>query len=126
LQPDHLIDYTQKDVLKLPHRYDVIFDAAAIYSYLSCRHLLTRHGAYINTKPRPKMLIHKLVSLFTRGRSKTLLMKSRGTDLDILSRMIVEGKIRIYIDSVYPLDKMEAAHRKAEEYRTSGKIVIEI
>ena len=126
LQPEHLVDYTMKDVLKLPYKYDVVFDAAAIYSYLSCRHLLTRMGTYINTKPRPKMLIHKLVSLFSPGRPKTLLMKSVGSDLDIISGMISDGKIRIFIDSVFPLQRIEDAHRKAEEYHTNGKIVLEI
>ncbi len=126
LQPDHRIDYTTTDVLELPGKYDVIFDAAAIYSYLSCRHLLTPRGSYIHTKPRPKMLIHKLVSVFSTGRSKTFLMKSKASDLDIISGMISDGKIRIFIDSVYPLERIEEAHRKAEEYHTNGKIVLEI
>jgi len=126
LQPDHLIDYTTTDILELTEKFDIIFDAAAIHSYLSCRHLLSSNGSYINTKPRPKMLIHKLVSVFSPGRSKTFLMKSKASDLDIISGMIKDGKIKIFIDSVYPLERISDAHRKAEEYHTNGKIIIKI
>lgn len=126
LKPEKLVDRTKENILEMKDRFDVVFDAAAIYNYLKCRHLLRRHGTYIHTKPRPKMLIHKLVSLFSRGRSATLLMKSKGSDLESVSEMIRSGTLRPFIDSEFPLEEIAAAHRKAQEYHTNGKIVIRI
>jgi len=126
LAPGNIIDYTTTNVLALPEKYDVIFDAAGIYSYLSCRKLLKKKGVYINTLPRPKMLIHKLISFVSPGKARTLLMKSKGSDLYEILRYMAEGRIKVYIDSVFPLDRIAEAHRKAEQYHSGGKIVIEI
>jgi NADPH:quinone reductase-like Zn-dependent oxidoreductase len=126
LAPDHFIDYTVTDILTLPGKYDVIFDAAAIYSYLSCRKLLDKRGIYINTKPRPKMIAHKMVALVYAGTVRTLLMKSRATDLDEIIKLIEAGRLRVIIDSVFLLDQISEAHKRAESYHSGGKIVIEM
>jgi NADPH:quinone reductase-like Zn-dependent oxidoreductase len=124
--PEKLIDYTTTDILSQPDRFDVILDAAGIYSYLSCRKILSRKGVYINTLPRPKMLIHKLISLVSQGKVRTLLMKSKAADLYEVLKYWEEGKLKVYIDSVFPLERITEAHRKAEEYHAGGKIVITI
>jgi NADPH:quinone reductase-like Zn-dependent oxidoreductase len=125
LKPHYWIDYTKCDYKSLPEKYDVIFDAAGVESFRTCRSLLKPGGRYLTTLPRPKHLTHKLISLFTPSkRVKTFLMKSNGDDLDALSKMINDGKLKIYIDSVFPLERIADAHRRAEEYSTQGKIVI--
>jgi NADPH:quinone reductase-like Zn-dependent oxidoreductase len=55
-----------------------------------------------------------------------MLMKSRSKDLEQISNMITENQLKIYIDSVYPLERIADAHRRAEEYTTQGKIIIKI
>jgi len=57
---------------------------------------------------------------------KTLLQRSTGRDLEILAGMAENGKLQVIIDSVYPLEKVSEAHRRAEEYSTEGKIIIKI
>jgi NADPH:quinone reductase-like Zn-dependent oxidoreductase len=126
LKPDHYIDYTKTDYKKQSGKFDVVFDAAGVESYITCRRLLRPGGRYLTTLPRPKILIHKVISLFTSKKIKTLLMISNGADLDILSGMISNNQLRIFIDSIYPLGKIADAHRRAEEYATEGKIIIKI
>ena len=72
------------------------------------------------------MLFHKLVSVVSRGRPATLLMKSKGSDLEVISGMIRLGQVRPFIDSEFPLENIAGAHRRAQEYHTNGKIVIRI
>ena len=127
LKPDQFIDYTKNNYKLLSDMYDVIFDAAGVESFISCRHLLKSGGRYLTTLPRPKLVIHKLISLFTSSKKvKTLLMKSNGDDLRILSEMISENQLKIFIDSVFPLENISDAHRRAEEYSTEGKIIVRI
>jgi len=127
LKPDHFIDYTKSDYKSLPEKYDVIFDAAGVESFRSCSSLLKPGGRYLTTLPRPKIVMHKLIAFFTSSKKvKTFLMRSKADDLEVLSKMITDGQIRIYIDSVFPLEKVADAHRRAEEYSTEGKIVIRI
>jgi len=127
LRPDGFIDYTREDYKSQAERYDIIFDAAGVENFPYCRHILNPGGRYLTTLPRPKILIHKMYAVFTKGKkAKTFLMKSRGSDLEIISGLIREEKLKIYIDSVYPLENISDAHQRAEEYHTEGKIVIRI
>ncbi|MFC2098303.1 NADP-dependent oxidoreductase [Bacteroidota bacterium] len=127
LKPDHHIDYRITDYLSAPGRYDVIFDAAGKETFLSCRGILKNGGVYITSLPRIKLLAHKFVSLFTRGkRVKTLLQRPRSRDLAFLATLVEEGKLEVIIDSVHPLEEISDAHRRAEEYSTEGKIIVKV
>ncbi len=127
LHPDHHIDYRRIDYLYAPERYDVIFDAAGTQDFLKCRKILKSGGIYITSLPRPKLILHKFLSLFTRGkRVRTLLQRSTGSDLDILRVWVEKGDLQVIVDSVYSLEDLPDAHRKAEEYRTEGKIIIRV
>ena len=127
LKPEFLIDYKKQDYKQLDRLYDIIFDAAGVESFLSCRHILHPGGIYITSLPRPKLLIHKLVSMFTRGKKvRTLLMRPNGRDLDFIIGLVINGKLRSWIDSVFPLESLSDAHRRAEQYSTQGKILIRV
>lgn len=127
LQPDGFIDYTLADYKTMNEKYDIVFDAAGVESFPDCKHIINPGGRYLTILPRPKLLIHKTYALFTKGKKvKTFLMKSSGSDLEIISGLIREEKLKIYIDSIYPLEKIAQAHKRAEEYHTEGKIVIRI
>jgi len=127
LKPDQYLDYTIVNFKERQEKYDIVFDAAGVESYLTCKHVLNPKGRFITTLPRPKLLIHKILALFSRGKKvKTFVMKSSGNDLDEFSEMVKKGEIRIFIDSIFPLDKIADAHRRAEEYQTEGKIVVKV
>jgi NADPH:quinone reductase-like Zn-dependent oxidoreductase len=121
----HFIDYKEEDVLKLNDRFQIIFDCVGKYSFLKCMHLLQPGGTYVNTLPRPKIFIHKLLSLFTRGKKvKTLIMKHNAEDLENLVNWVAEGKIKLCIDREYTVTDIEKAHRYSEGGHTEGKILI--
>jgi NADPH:quinone reductase-like Zn-dependent oxidoreductase len=127
LNPDDFIDYTRVDFKTLSDKYDIIFDAAGVENFPDCKHILNPGGRYLTTLPRPKLLIHKIMTVFTRRKKvKTFLMKSSGSDLEFISDLIRRNELKIFIDSVFPLEKIADAHRKAEEYHTEGKIVVTI
>jgi 2-desacetyl-2-hydroxyethyl bacteriochlorophyllide A dehydrogenase len=127
LQPDHHIDYHKDKYLKGDVRYDIILDAAGVQTYLSCKRILKPGGRYITVLPRPKLLVHKFIATFSRGKKiRTFLQKSRGADLETLKKMVEEERLLPVIDSVYPLEELSEAHRRAESYSTEGKIIIAV
>lgn len=123
--PDEFIDYNQQDILQLKNKVDVFFDVAGIYGFPKCRHLLNPGGVYINTLPRPKILVHKILQLFTKGKkAKTLLMKHHREDLLQIKQWIEEDKISVTIDRSFTLDKISDAHAYAQQGHSKGKNVV--
>jgi len=54
-----------------------------------------------------------------------VLVHSNLADLDVLRQWVNEGKLRAYIDEVYPFYHVEDAHRQIETRHTRGKVVLE-
>ncbi|OFX84840.1 MAG: hypothetical protein A2W99_06480 [Bacteroidetes bacterium GWF2_33_16] len=125
LQPDQFIDYNKQDILKTTDKIDVFFDVSGIYSFVKCKHMLNPGGIYINTLPRPKILFHKILQLFTKGKKvKTLLMKHSSDDLRIIGQWITEGKLKVELDEIFNLNNISAAHHYAEGGHSKGKNVV--
>lgn len=119
------IDYTKTDILSLNTKFNIIFDVVGKYTFLQVRHLLLPGGIYINTLPRPKILVHKFISLFTKGKKvRTFLMRQNSNDLEMLLTWMKEGKLKINIDKEFPLEEIGKAHAYMEEGHTEGKILI--
>ncbi len=126
-KPDKFIDYTRQDVLKTDEKVDVFFDVAGNYSFPKVITLLNPGGVYINTLPRPKILIHKILQFFTKGKqAKTLLMKHSRDDLKIVSRWIKEEKLKISLDQTFPLIQINQAHEYAQQGHNKGKNIVVI
>jgi NADPH:quinone reductase-like Zn-dependent oxidoreductase len=127
LKPHTFIDYTKDDILKLEEKYDIIFDVVGKFNFFQCRHLLKKKGCYITSLPRPKLIIHKLVSYFTFGKKvKTLLMRAKGDDIKLINQWYIENKLFVHIDKIFSLEEIQKAHEYMEEGHTEGKIVIQI
>ncbi|MBN1116622.1 MAG: NAD(P)-dependent alcohol dehydrogenase [Bacteroidales bacterium] len=125
--PDKFIDYTKEDITKTEIKADVFFDVAGKLSFPKCLQVLNKKGIYISTLPRPKIVLHKLLQVFTKGKKvKTLLRKHSYSDMQLLAKWIKEGKLKVEIDKVFSLKNIADAHRYAELEHTKGKNIIEI
>lgn len=121
----NFIDYTKTDICKLNQQFNVIFDTVGKYNFLKLKHMLLPGGIYINTLPRPKILAHKFISLFTKNKKvKTLLMRQDKNDLQLLLNWVSDGRLKIIIDKEFPLNNVGEAHSYMEEGHTEGKILI--
>jgi NADPH:quinone reductase-like Zn-dependent oxidoreductase len=96
-------------------------------NFMTTRKSLKKNGTYITSLPRPKVLAHKLYSIFTSGKKvKTFFMKPNADDLAFLKEKVEAGAIIPSVDSVFPLEEMSKAHEYAETAHLKGKVVIEI
>jgi NADPH:quinone reductase-like Zn-dependent oxidoreductase len=134
LGADQVLDYTQDDFTSRGEIYDVILDAVAKCSFQSCRKALSPRGTYVTTLPNVDVLFRGMVlqpflSLLRQRqlqRAKTVFVKARSTDLEYLSGLADQGKLKPVIDRVFTLERVRAAHDYSESERARGKIVIEV
>ena len=54
------------------------------------------------------------------------MMRPDGSDLELILGLVSAGKLKPYVDSVFHLERLSDAHRRAEKYGTEGKILINI
>jgi NADPH:quinone reductase-like Zn-dependent oxidoreductase len=131
LGADHTVDRTRVDPTRpgAPgHRlHDVFFDAAGKSSFPRARRALTPTGTYLTTAPTPSALVHSLWT--ARGRGRTCRFAATGLrqssdNLAELDALAGSGAIRAAIDSVYPLEDLADAYRRAESGHKAGTVVV--
>lgn len=129
LGADHVIDYTKEDFKNNGKKYDIILDAVAKRTFFSCLGSLSEKGIYITENPispiyHPVQLV--LGSLIRHKKAKLHLAKPNNLDLEFLSMLIEEEKIKPVIEKCYPFDQIKEAHKHVESGRTKGKVVLQV
>lgn len=132
LGADNVIDYRKQDFTRLPHKYDIIFDAVGKLSFFRTSKNLTGSGRYITTLPnKPSDILSfsltPFLSLFHyRKKSAFINVRPSGSDLNRLILLIKEKKLRPLIDRIFTLEEIRKAHAYSETGHARGKIVIKI
>lgn len=131
LGADETVDYTREDFLDRGERWDVILDVVANRSFRRCRDALTSRGRYVRLLPSPSAVVsglatHVLGWIGYGRRSKTVMVRARGTDLTYLAGLIEQGKLKPVVREVFGLDDVRAAHEASETGHARGKVVVEL
>ncbi|WP_099364194.1 NAD(P)-dependent alcohol dehydrogenase [Fredinandcohnia onubensis] len=129
LRADYVLDYTKEDFTKNGKKYDVILDAVGKRTYFSCMNSLTEKGIYITEhlfSPRYQPLQLMIGSIIGRKQAKTHFTKPNDKDLEFLSDLVEEEKLKPVIEKCFPLEQIVEAHRHIESGRTKGKIVLRV
>lgn len=129
LGADYVHDYTKEDFTKNGMKYDIILDAVGKRTYFSCMNSLTEEGIYITEhlfSPRTQPLQLMIGSIIGRKKAKTHFTKPNDKDLEFLSGLVEEEKLKPVIEKCFPLEQIVEAHRHIESGRTKGKIVLRI
>lgn len=120
------IDYREQPIGDIDGRFAVVFDAASRSSFLECRGLLDRGGAYVTLLPTPRFVAGKIASLLSSKRCHVVIVKPRRTDLATVAGWIAAGQLDVPIDSSYPLADAATAMAHLASGEVSGKIAIEV
>lgn len=127
LGADRVIDYAEEDFTKQRELYDIIFDAVTKRTFDECKRVLTRSGVYVNTLPAFSVLVNQyLPGFLSQKKAACAMVRPNSTDMEWMRARIEEDKIRIIIDSVYPLEEVRVAFACSETGRARGKIVLVI
>lgn len=130
LGADHVIDYTRENFTKNGNQYDLIIDAVARRSVFDIKRSLNHEGRYIvvggsMTRILQVMLLKSWL-LKKWNKKMDILRHQPNKDLDSLSELFEAGKVKPFIDKVYPLSKTPDAFRYFGEGQFQGKVVITI
>jgi NADPH:quinone reductase-like Zn-dependent oxidoreductase len=123
----HVLDYTREDFTQNGQAYDVIFDVAGKSPFSPSLRSLVPGGRYLLGNPS---LAHRLRAGWTsKTTGKQVIVGSanhRVEDLLFLKAQVEAGAIKPFIDRVYPLEQIVAAHRYVETGAKKGSVVIRI
>ncbi|KAK1529342.1 zinc-binding dehydrogenase [Colletotrichum costaricense] len=138
LGADEVIDYRKLNVVTELKRKGSVFDIAVdnVGSteglYESCSHFLKSEGVFVQvgmSKSMVGMLRRSLLpGFFSSGKRKfqSVRVTPSQEDLSSISRLIVEGKVRVLIDEKFEWRDAPRAYAKLREGRTTGKIIVHV
>lgn len=132
LGADHLIDFTKEDYTRNGKQYDYILDVIAHKSAADYIRALKPDGVFAMIGGSmgwllfQMMLIQPILSKFRKKKLGIMGYKPNRKDLEELNQIVVENKIKVVIDKVFPLSETANAFRYFESNNFKGKIIISI
>jgi NADPH:quinone reductase-like Zn-dependent oxidoreductase len=128
LGADKVVDYTKEDFSNSGETYDVIFDTIGKSSMSGCIKSLKKGGSYLQAVnieiPR---ILGSLWMRVTSGRKvKGGVALFTRENLNFLNELLEAGKIKSFIDRIYPLEQMAEAHRYVDGGYKKGNVAITV
>ena len=130
LGADEVIDYKTQQFEDLVHDVDVVFDAAPHRDNnerMRSVKVLKEGGILVSTNvdfPFNDEVINALAEKNAKGELDYVQMRQDW--LQEIAQLIDEGKVKVLISKVYPLEEVAEAHRESETWHVRGKLVLEI
>ncbi|GAA1676779.1 NADP-dependent oxidoreductase [Kribbella yunnanensis] len=126
LGADEVIDYRTEDFADVlrTQPVDVVFDPIAGETGLRSLQVLKDGGAFVSILP-----VHPDAAEAANRRgiqAEFTLVEPDRLALTAITDLVAQGKLRVAVDSVFPLAEAAAAHRRGETNQASGKIVLSV
>jgi NADPH:quinone reductase-like Zn-dependent oxidoreductase len=122
LGTDQIIDYKKQSVTDLVKDVDIVLDAVGGAA--------TLEQAVSVLKPEGQILSlvnYTIQEDAPKGvKAKFFIVSMNKEELVEIGKLIEEGKLKTFIDSVYPLEKTVEAFKKGKEGHLQGKIVLSV
>jgi NADPH:quinone reductase-like Zn-dependent oxidoreductase len=130
LGADYVIDYTKENFTKSNKRYNLIVAVNGNYPIIAYKKMLTPNGIYVMvggsiSQIFKSLLFGRLLS-FGSKKMKTVTAKANKNDLEFLTNLLEDGKIKAVIDRRYPLDKTADAMKYLSEGHAHGKVIVNV
>lgn len=125
LGADQVLDHERQDFTSTGQTWDVIFDTVGRPPFSRCRSALADGGVYHAVAGGLGDFARALWT--ARVGKKRVVVGTppvRRADLEALSALAREGRVRPVIDSVHPLEAIVEAHRRHDSGRKMGAIII--
>ncbi len=120
-----VIDYTKPDAFKGAARWDVILDCVG-GNPLPWLTRTTPRGTYASTFPGALTMLRSALDPVTPRKVKAVMLKSNAADLAFLDELYAAGKLKVVVDSRFPLEDLNAAWDRSRSGRSAGKIIVDV
>ncbi len=125
LGADIVIDYTKNDYHDQSAVYDLIIDVVGKRGLRERLKLLKPGGSYYLAYARPgDLLLSLLLPLFSNRRLKISASNQTKNELQQLTKLLEDGKLKPVLDRTFPLEKSSDAHRYTESGVKKGNIAL--
>ena len=126
---DEVLDYKTQNVEKILQKIDLVFDASPVRDdneRLKSVSVLKNGGIYV-TANVDFPFNEKVNKLFAKKNIKgEMVAGQKHEHLQEIAKLIEDGKIKIFLSKVYPLEQVEEAHKESETWHVRGKLVLEV
>lgn len=124
---DEIMGYGREELANCNTKFDAIMDAYGKMDFSLVCHLLKRGGTYASTLfiPPPYLSI-LLVKLIHGKRLTSANMRRRPEDWQELEKLYAEGKLKPFIENIFPLEHAADAFDLAVKGRPRGKIIVTV
>jgi len=124
---DQVIDYTFQDFTRGKSRYDLIFDVVGNHSINALSRVLKSKGTYVSSVFSMYALLLGYWKSMTEGKKMTnFLAKVKQGDLQFISKLAEEGKLKPVIEKTFTLDNVPEALHAMDRGSSRGKLVISV
>jgi len=122
LGADMAIDYTTKKFEEEAEKVDCVLDTQGGDVLRRSLQILKKGGIVVSTlaEPSPEELEKYGV------RASHMYAESNSAQLSEIAELIDNGKVRIMVEAVFPLEEVRKAHAMSQTGHTRGKIVLKI
>lgn len=130
LGADEVIDYRSQKFEDLVNDIDVVFEASPLRDSkerLKSVAVLKERGILVSVNidfPYNDQVTAALEKKHAKGELSP--NQPRQDWLEEIGQLIDEGKVKIFISKVFPLEQVAEAHRESETYHVRGKLVLEV
>ncbi|PKA99443.1 NADPH:quinone reductase-like Zn-dependent oxidoreductase [Flavobacteriaceae bacterium MAR_2009_75] len=124
-----VIDYTKEDFTKVSDTYDFIFDTVGKSTFLKCKPLLKPKGVYISSELGAygsNLWLSLTTPLMGGKRVKFPVPRKIKQSLELIKRLITEGKFTAVIDRTYSFEAIIEAYDYVASGQKTGNVVIKI
>jgi NADPH:quinone reductase-like Zn-dependent oxidoreductase len=130
LGADFVIDYTKEDFAATTAKYDLILAIHGNQSLLTYKKILSPNGTCVMVGGSLKQIFRFLIFGWSMSlgskKMKFLAAKPHKNDLELLAKLMEDGKIKPVIDKIYKLENTADAMRYASTGHARGKVVIKV
>lgn len=134
LGADHVFDYTKQDFTRSGHKYNLLFDVNGKSWWFEYKRVL-KPSAHVVIAGGPRTpligpLSHviqlKLASLGSNQSAVFFIAKFTREDMLCLKDLVESGKVKPFVERVYPFTQTAEAMRYLGEGHAQGKIVVRV
>ena len=130
LGADYVSDYTKEDFTNSKMRYNLIVAINGNYPIFAYKKTLTSNGIYVmvggSLSQIFKSLLFGWLLSFGSKKMRAVSANANKKDLEFLTKLVEDGKIKPVIDRRYTLDKTADAMNYLSEGHARGKVIINI